>query len=438
MFWPASAEYVALCRSQAQLAVNHLGISSFGVYLTEESGDRRSWLPVLVYPEGDGLTHLAALPAPLQLPQAPEPEVRQNLALQGDLATHETDLSPLDWPGHSLNQEIDQSVLEGEFWTGSPRDSSHLIVPLLYESLPLGVLVVWRPVGTWQAWEETQLQQVAETLAIGCVMDQRHQWLLQSQSPTLTQQQDVLGNLLHQFRNPLMALQTLTKLLLKRLQPPDKNRPVVESIWHEGQRLQHLVEQFQATLDQVETIPPQLAPVASPSLSLAPASLNLLPTDVLDTIQPLLIAAQARAHDLGITLNVEPDPDLPPALVDTSALQEIVGNLLDNACKYTPAGGNIHLQMRLLTADTQGLLIVDTGLGISQGDLLHLGERGYRGQQAQGQIPGTGLGIAIAKNLVAQMGGSLTIQSPFPLDSDHGTAVLLALPNATKPHLSEY
>lgn len=424
MFWPASPEYVALCRSQARLAVNHLGISSFGVYLTEESGDRRSWLPVLVYPEGDEDTDLVALPSSTRLPQAPD--VRQNLALRGDVTAAETDLSIPPWPGPTR----DLSVLEGEFWQRLPADSAHLIVPLLYESLPLGVLVVWRQVGTWQAWEEAQLQQVAETLAIGCVMDQRHQWLLQAQPPSLAQQQDVLGNLLHQFRNPLMALQTLTKLLLKRLQPADKNRPVVESIWHEGQRLQHLVEQFQATLDQAETSPPQLAPVASASLSLAPAALNLLPTDVMATIQPLLTAVQARASELGITFKVEPTPNLPPVLVDAIALQEIVGNLLDNACKYTPAGGQIQLQTRLLTNSTQGLLIVDTGLGIPQGDLLHLGERGYRGQQAQGQIPGTGLGIAIAKNLVAQMGGSLTIQSPFPPDSDHGTAVLLALPNA--------
>lgn len=429
MLWPASPEYVALCRSQARLTVNHLDISSFGVYLTEESGDRRSWLPVLVYPDAHEAANLDSLPFSSLLPQPVAVREPQGLAASG-----EGIVSP-NRPLASLPPAVGSppSCLETESWQRMSPESEHLILPLIYESLPLGVLVVRRLGGNWQAWEEEQLQQVADTLAIGCVMDQRHQWL--SQAPSLAQQQDVFGNLLHQFRNPLMALQTLTKLLLKRLTPADKNRPVVESIWHEGQRLQHLVEQFQATLDQSVSAPPQLTPVSSASLSLAPAPLTLIPTDVMATIQPLLTAVQARANELGINLDVESAPQLPPALVDPLALQEVVGNLLDNACKYTSLGGKVHLQTRLLSATTQGLLIVDTGLGIPPGDLLHLGERGYRGQQAQGQIPGTGLGIAIAKNLVAQMGGSLTIQSPFPPDSDHGTAVLLGLPNAAEPQL---
>ncbi|AFY62366.1 sensor histidine kinase KdpD [Synechococcus sp. PCC 6312] len=430
MLWPASPEYVALCRSQARLTVNHLGISSFGVYLTEESGDRRSWLPVLVYPDANATANLDSLPFSALPPQSVSFREPQGLSASSE------GISAPSRPLPSLPPASGSppSCLETEFWQRMSPESEHLIFPLIYESLPLGVLVVRRLGGNWQAWEEEQLQQVANTLAIGCVMDQRHQWLSQAQAPTLAQQQDVLGNLLHQFRNPLMALQTLTKLLLKRLQAPDKNRPIVESIWQEGQRLQSLVEQFQATL---EASPHPLAPVTTASLSLAPAALNLRPTDLVGTIQPLLTAVQARASESEITLKVEWAPQLPPALIDPIALQDIVGNLLDNACKYTSLGGEIHLQTRLLSPTTQGLLIVDTGPGIPPGDLLHLGERGYRGQQAQGTIPGTGLGIAIAKNLVAQMGGSLTIQSPFPPDSGQGTAVLLALPNASEGHLPE-
>ncbi len=418
MLWPASAEYVALCRSQARLIINSLGASSFGVYLTEESGDRRTWLPVLIYPETEEGLVSESLPGPPLLPQASPSGSAESLALLSP------DARPPDDSKFPLVPRPRPPLLDNEFWQRLQPEAEHLVFPLIYESLPLGVLVVRRLEGNWRAWEEEQLHQVADTLAIGCVMDQRHQWLVQAQ---VSPQQDVLANLLHQFRNPLMALQTLTKLLLKRLQPPDPNRAVIESIWQESSRLQHLVEQFQTTL---ETPIPTLPSPASPSLSLAPAPLTLVPALVMPTIQPLLPAVQARANDLGIQFQVEWAENLPLVLIDPHSFQEVVGNLLDNACKYTPAGGEIYLQTRLLTETTQGLLIADTGPGIPAADLAQLGQRGYRGQQAMGVIPGTGLGLAIAKNLLEQMGGSFTIQSPFPPDSNQGTAVLITLNNA--------
>ncbi len=416
MLWPASPEYVALCRSQAQFVLKSLSIDSFGVYLTEESRDRRSWLPVFLFPEqtepsGDeprflppGLPQSQSLPNPTPTPWPPA----------GAL------IAPS--PPESTSQEVQP-------WPLAQPESEHLMLPLIYESLPLGVLVVRRKLGNWQAWEENQLQAVADTLAIGCVMDQRHQWLLHAQTAPFETQQTVLANLLHQFRNPLMALQTLTKLLLKRLTPPDHNRPVVESIWHESQRLTKLIEQFQDTLDS----PPALIASSPGNLTLAAATLDLQPTNLADAIRPLLTAVQARAQELGIQVLCKWDKGLPPVQIEPTAFQEAVGNLLDNACKYTPAGGQIRIETRLLSPLAQGLLIADTGPGIPASDLSHWGERGYRGKQATGSIPGTGLGVAIAKHLIEEMQGTLTVQSPFPPNSERGTAVLITLPTRIVP-----
>jgi signal transduction histidine kinase len=107
-------------------------------------------------------------------------------------------------------------------------------------------------------------------------------------------------------------------------------------------------------------------------------------------------------------------------------LREVLSNAIDNALKYTPAGGLVLVEARLIEAslgtiaeqraDTTvqmiELAITDTGPGIPPQDLLHLFERRYRGVQAQTDIPGSGLGLSIARALVTQMNGEIEVLSP--------------------------
>jgi len=107
-------------------------------------------------------------------------------------------------------------------------------------------------------------------------------------------------------------------------------------------------------------------------------------------------------------------------------LREVLSNAIDNALKYTPAGGLVLVQASLVqatkrtttgqTADGREqkleLAITDTGPGIPPQDLHHLFERRYRGVQAQTGIPGSGLGLSIARALVTQMQGEIDVFSP--------------------------
>jgi signal transduction histidine kinase len=104
-------------------------------------------------------------------------------------------------------------------------------------------------------------------------------------------------------------------------------------------------------------------------------------------------------------------------------LREVVNNLLDNGIKYTPNGGLVEVSIALETAKSSGtdwvtLAIADTGYGISGQDQGKIFERNYRGIQAEGPIGGTGLGLAIVADLVAQMGGKITVTSPNGLSPD--------------------
>jgi signal transduction histidine kinase len=103
--------------------------------------------------------------------------------------------------------------------------------------------------------------------------------------------------------------------------------------------------------------------------------------------------------------------NLPLIQANPQALREVLSNILDNALKYTPAGGIIEIQVRL-NANQLGVGISDTGPGIPQTDLEHLFERGYRGVQAAGEISGTGLGLAIARDLIQHMQGNIQVFSP--------------------------
>jgi signal transduction histidine kinase len=146
----------------------------------------------------------------------------------------------------------------------------------------------------------------------------------------------------------------------------------------------------------------------------------------------ILSSVEAIAQEKQIELNTIIADTLSPILGNSAALREIFSNLIDNALKYTPSGGKIRVTIGLISSTEthrwQGVEIADTGYGIPPEDQKHIFERHYRGIQAEGDIPGTGLGMAIVKELVEKMRGKIEISSPnyLSLDSQYpGTTVTI-------------
>jgi hypothetical protein len=336
---------------------------------------------------------------------------------------------------------------------GNAVVSQPLILPLAHEGIVLGVMVSTREAPPWNREDYQQAERVAKSLAIACVMDQRNQWLqnqLQQRQFTQADQSQTFHDLLHQFRNPLTALQTFGKLLLKRMQSDDPNRTIAEGIVRESGRLRDLAQTFDdavaqgdADLAETATNPPLehlLLPASTetfaaledediaPSFSLASShgshslgrTLDLIPGPIAEVVEPLLLSAQTIAQDQDIALIADIPTDLPEVWLDDTALREVVSNLLDNAFKYSPTGTLIWvlggLVQSLDDALYQGIAIGDTGPGIPSKDQAHIFERHYRGVQAEGQTPGTGLGLAIVKDLVTAMEGHIDVVSPVQFD----------------------
>jgi signal transduction histidine kinase len=102
------------------------------------------------------------------------------------------------------------------------------------------------------------------------------------------------------------------------------------------------------------------------------------------------------------------------ALADRSRIERVVRNMLDNAVKYSPAGGDVVVHARR-EEDEDGIwgvvTIEDRGLGIPASDLPYVFDRFRRGGNVQQHIAGSGIGLTGAKQIVAQHGGAITVQS---------------------------
>jgi signal transduction histidine kinase len=408
MLMPTSSEFVALCRSQVTLLAQALGASLSVVYLTEEfvEDTQPRLIPVAAYPD---------------LSVASENANR--LALMPDAQSPSK--NPFMLP-HEATKHHDAS--QGRFESSALMQPRQLVLPLVHDGLVLGLLVTERDDRAWSSWERSQVDRIADTLSLACVLDQRAQWLDQSQQQNqLAQQQqhDVMDNLLHQLRSPLTALRTFGKLLMKRLAPSDPNREIADSIVQQSDRLQELLQQFDEAIDlgTVDLLPAEdLSSDADRPIPLLPAgvltgsNLELAVCSVTEILQPLIVSASAIAQEKGLTLKTDIPNTLPPVFANTGALREVLSNLIDNALKYTPRGGEVHIQGNQPTREHVAVWVSDTGPGIPREDLPHLFERHYRGVQAQGEIPGTGLGLAIARRLVEQMQGAIQVFSPAKND----------------------
>jgi signal transduction histidine kinase len=422
IFVPATQEFVSLCQSQVTLLTQGLGATWGIVYLTQDlvENAQAKLIPVVVYP--DKIT----VDSRWQLPQTFASATQQPRLLANQRVTEDT--------------EPDSSGGEDNF--GQERQ---VVLPLIHEDLVMGLLVTGREDRPWREGEIGQLDQVAQTLTIACLLDQRQGWYqkqLAQQRQLDQQQHDYLDDVLHQIRNPVTALRTFGKLLLKRLLPEDRNHRVAESIVRESDRVQEMLQRLNDYIDSLEVEPqplrgstqPLFLP-STPSPFLLPGSrLEIETVDGVEIVNPLLTSADAIAQekDITLTLKTHHNPTLVEA--DPTALREILSNLIDNALKYTPTGGEVQIEVGLRRETDQGrqqgIAIQDNGVGIPPEDQGQIFTRHYRGVQAQGDIPGSGLGLAIAKELAEQMNGEITLTSPIN-PAGKGTKFVLWLQSAS-------
>lgn len=232
-----------------------------------------------------------------------------------------------------------------------------------------------------------------------------------------TLRRHLMADVAHELRTPLTGIQGTVEAMQDGIFP--LNAENLDSIHEQVLLLNRLVEDLR-TLANAEA---------------GQLSLERLPLNLAELAQRILQTFQAQAAERQIKLTLRIDQPLPTLTGDEQRLGQVLNNLLDNALRHTPPGGQIEL---VLTAAPSGvcLTITDTGLGIATGDLPHVFDRFYRANLAlrpkgaslwTQQTGGSGLGLAIARQLVVAHQGKIWVESP-PAGQHQGSAFGIFLP----------
>jgi PAS domain S-box-containing protein len=224
-----------------------------------------------------------------------------------------------------------------------------------------------------------------------------------------------LANMSHELRTPLNAIIGFTDLMRQGTFGPlgnDRYGDYATMIYDSGQLLLDLISDM---LDMAK-------------IEAGKLELNLERVDLAGTIEDAVRLLRDRAETGGVTLHVEAEGHLPSLLADRRAVKQVILNLVSNAIKFTPAGGEV----RIAAAQHGGvarIVVRDTGIGIPASEIHRLGQPF---EQVCGDPmlakTGTGLGLALVRSLAEQHGGAMEIASR----EGSGTEVSVTFPLAAK------
>jgi len=139
-----------------------------------------------------------------------------------------------------------------------------------------------------------------------------------------------------------------------------------------------------------------------------------------------ILGGQVNAHNLQVRF--ESEPNLPPLKANPLRLRQMFDNLIGNAIKYTPPGGQIHIRLRAEGGQII-LQVSDTGPGIPPSDQPRIFEKFYRGENVPDDVPGSGLGLAIVKSIVDSHHGRIWVESTL----GQGSTFFVVLPAYVPP-----
>lgn len=213
----------------------------------------------------------------------------------------------------------------------------------------------------------------------------------------------------HELRGPLSYTRTVAEVALRNPNADAESRRAFADIVDEAAKAAVLLEAM-LTLARADA---------------EPFSMHLEPVDLGAVIDEVRAMAAPMAEELGHTLRVL-DDGVATVLGDSASLRRLLWILVDNALKYTRAGGTIEIALDA-DATRPSMMVRDNGIGIEPDDLPHIFDRFYRADPSRGMVEGNGLGLAIAKWIVETHRGEMTVESECGV----GTTFRIVFPRAT-------
>ncbi|MFJ6569283.1 sensor histidine kinase [Streptomyces sp. NPDC091292] len=229
--------------------------------------------------------------------------------------------------------------------------------------------------------------------------------MTQALASSRDRQQQLIADAGHELRTPLTSLRTNIELLIRseksgRQLPPSARGDLLASIGAQIGELAGLIKDLQE-LSRPDGVP---------------GSLSFQPVGLHEVAERALERAKRRGTELHFACELDPWY----VMSDPAALERAVVNLLDNAVKFSPAGGTVSLRL------AGGRLSVrDQGPGVAPDELPHVFDRFWRSPAAR-SLPGSGLGLAIVAQTVHRSGGTVTLQPA----EDAGTEAVVRIPGS--------
>jgi two-component system sensor histidine kinase BaeS len=221
----------------------------------------------------------------------------------------------------------------------------------------------------------------------------------------------LLANVTHELARPLAGLQLGIESLRKgAARDPDLGDDLLVS-------MEQTIQRFEGLIDDITL-------AAQPTSR--PIDLHLSAIALEPFLRGVATRFWAAANSRRIRFDVSAEEGLPPVLADEKRLGQILGNLVDNALKFTPHGGTIRLSGEKVDDGYERVLVHDGGRGITPDEAEHLFEPFFQGETGRNMKQGMGLGLAISQQLARAQGGSLTLEN-HPAG---GALAILVLPTA--------
>ncbi len=250
----------------------------------------------------------------------------------------------------------------------------------------------------WAGWQAYQFQIRRVKLREQLAFEHRETERVKAVEQMKT---NFFSNITHEFRTPLSLMLEPARRILAKTQDPEIQENA-RHIEHNSHRLMALVGQL---LD--------MAKLESGSMGL-----DLRQADVTETVREVYRSFLPLAEQRGIHLSLQVPGDVPPFLFDSNKVELVLNNLISNALKFTPEGGKVNVDLRIVNAgrvqnpSSVEIRVADTGMGIPPEALDKVFDRFYQVDGSHTRAgEGTGIGLALSKELAELMKGSLMVES---------------------------
>ncbi len=216
---------------------------------------------------------------------------------------------------------------------------------------------------------------------------------------------DFLANVSHDLRTPIAAIQLMVETLRTGSVNDARSEKLLNSIYEQTASLQQLSQEM-LDLSMIES---------------GRMPFKLVETSLAAVLAPTCQRMAAQAEHKGVRLTLQPLPHV-RMWADVNQVQRTLQNLLHNAIKYTPTGGDIDISVEVGDEEVT-VAVADTGVGIAAKDVRQVFERFYKANRGRSD-EGTGLGLAIARHIIMGHGGRIWVES----EPGHGATFFFTLP----------